>query len=194
MNIPKYLSNTETDFQTYFNSIRSLIEKKYCLTVTTQPLIDDRTGEFNGRFINIDSSQDVEEQLFLLLHLFGHSIQWAVSDYWRELGLKQPGFDEFDDYRFELLKRIDEIYEYEEEASSYGMALLHEAKIYCLDQWLSDWFHADWKFLHRVYKNGFKKEYLQDFKGQYFEYFTEIINPKSIPIFELAEWDYRFAF
>ena len=45
------------------------------------------TGDLDGSTILVDYDLDAEEALFILVHLFGHTVQWNVSPADRELGL-----------------------------------------------------------------------------------------------------------
>jgi hypothetical protein len=48
---------------------------------------------------------------------------------------------------------------YERDASSYALSMLHEAGITELDQWLSDYTAADMAYLGHYYRTGEKKEF-----------------------------------
>jgi hypothetical protein len=50
---------------------------KYGFVIEYRDLEAPRTGIFDGLRIVIDPDVDFEMQCFLLLHLFGHSVQWV---------------------------------------------------------------------------------------------------------------------
>ena len=51
---------------------------KYGFTIEYRDLEPPRTGIFDGVSISIDPDVDFEMQCFILLHLFGHSVQWTA--------------------------------------------------------------------------------------------------------------------
>src|SRR5262245_24516383 len=77
-----------------------------------------RTGIFDGLRIVIDPDVRFEMQCFLLLHLFGHSVQWvaAARDEARLNDLQNTA----DKARF-----MQVLHDYELQAAGYGMTLLH---------------------------------------------------------------------
>src|SRR5262245_14282174 len=53
---------------------------KYGFAVEYRDLEPPRTGIFDGRQIVIDPDVPFEMQCFVLLHLFGHSVQWVAPE------------------------------------------------------------------------------------------------------------------
>src|SRR6185295_8272343 len=51
---------------------------KYGFVIEYRDLEPPRTGIFDGLRITIDPDVGFEMQCFLLLHLFGHSVQWVA--------------------------------------------------------------------------------------------------------------------
>src|SRR4029453_7672428 len=51
---------------------------KYGFAIEYRDLEPPRTGIFDGLRISIDPDVDFEMQCFILLHLFGHSVQWTA--------------------------------------------------------------------------------------------------------------------
>src|ERR1051326_8772135 len=92
-------------------------------------------GDLDGSQIDIDDDTEPTERLFLILHLFGHTVQWDTSERARQIGrpLPVPVADEL----------LPELLAYEREAASYAVALLHELGVTDLDQWFSDIAEAD---------------------------------------------------
>jgi hypothetical protein len=62
------------------------IEQAYCLRVVTRDIPDPLTGDLDGIEIQIDYAVTPEQRLFLLAHLFGHTVQWNVNPDAFELG------------------------------------------------------------------------------------------------------------
>ena len=50
-----------------------------------EPLERPKLGIFDGLKITIDPAVDFEMQCFLVLHLFGHSVQWVAPSYRPEI-------------------------------------------------------------------------------------------------------------
>ena len=53
---------------------------KYGFAIEYRDLEPPRTGIFDGLSITIDPDIDFEMQCFILLHLFGHSVQWTAPE------------------------------------------------------------------------------------------------------------------
>src|SRR6188472_1397301 len=75
-----------------------------------------RTGIFDGLRIVIDPDVDFEMQCFVLLHLFGHSVQWTAPSLAEKLGPLQETKDR------EAFMKV--LHDYEYEAARFGMQLL----------------------------------------------------------------------
>jgi len=120
-------------------------------------LIDSKTlnpyfkGDLNGTKIWINFDMNDEDELFNVLHMIGHAVQWGTDEALKELGSvlhKNP--DE------ELLRRL---LDYEWEANCYGLQVLHDLGIFDLDQWLEDCYEKDLFLLTHFYKTGEKLKY-----------------------------------
>jgi len=103
-----------------------------------------RTGIFDGLKIVIDPDVDFEMQCFVLLHLFGHSVQWVAPSLVRKLDALQNTADKD---RF-----LQVLHDYEHEAAGFGLRLLHELGIHDLDDWFSDFVATDWRYVERYYR------------------------------------------
>lgn len=107
-------------------------------------LAPPRTGIFDGLRIVIDPDVDLEMQCFVLLHLFGHSVQWVAPTLLHKLDALQ--------HTVEKEAFLQVLRDYEYEAAEFGMQLLHEAGIKDLDQWYSDFVATDWRYVERYYR------------------------------------------
>src|SRR5437867_1827292 len=88
-----------------------------------------KTGIFDGLRIVLDPDVGFEMQCFLLLHLFGHSVQWVAPSLEHKLeDLKHTQ----DKARF-----MKVLHDYEPEAASSGLQLMREPAITRLDPWSS---------------------------------------------------------
>ena len=175
------LATTKTvDYRTIFCSLAERIEEAYSLKVNVGPVTGSYTGQFDGKEIWADLDRDPEEAVFILVHLFGHTVQWNLDEKLRRLGLAVSGVKEED---------LPRIYEYERQASQFGLALLEETGEMRLAWWLSDCFGADWKFLAHFYRTGekvrFKKEEGTD---------EPLLSALPIPRFVPQRWPPRGSF
>src|SRR4249920_3612081 len=105
-----------------------------------------RTGIFDGLRISIDPDVRFEMQCFLLLHLFGHSVQWVSA----EPNPKLPDLQNTTD----RTRFMQVLHDYEFEAAGFGMTLLHESGVTSLDQWYSDFVQTDWRYVEEYYRTN----------------------------------------
>src|SRR5438132_12115983 len=89
---------------------------KYGFALEYRDLEPPRTGIFDGLRIVIDPDVEFEMQCFVLLHLFGHSVQWVAPSLEPKLADLQNTEDRV---RFMRVLR-----EYGFAAAGYGMELL----------------------------------------------------------------------
>ena len=144
-------------------------------------VVDPNTGDFDGQTILIDHDQDLEVALFVLVHLFGHTVQWNVSEAYRELGLNVAvGKTE---------EEMAAITEYERGATQLGIALLHEAGVFDMDGWASDWWRADFEYLAHFYRTGEKLDVRRLLKRG-----GEALPPLLIPAFTSRRFASRWSF
>lgn len=129
--------------------VQERIEGRYQVRVVTRDIPDPLIGDLNGAEIDIDFAVTPEQRLFLLAHLFGHTVQWNVDPTAFDLGqTRQPPVDE---------ALLPPLLAYEREAASYGLELLHESGIHDADQWLSDYSACDLAYLTHFYRTGEKQ-------------------------------------
>jgi hypothetical protein len=117
---------------------------KYGFAIEYRDLEPPRTGIFDGLRIVIDPDVGFEMQCFLLLHLFGHSVQWVAPSIEHKL---EPLQHTEDRARF-----MQVLHDYELEAAGFGLQLLHERGITSQDRWYSDFVHTDWRYVERYYE------------------------------------------
>ncbi|MGK2858461.1 MAG: hypothetical protein ACSLFQ_14775, partial [Thermoanaerobaculia bacterium] len=128
-------SLTHDFFFDAFNRIERHVEARYGIPVVLTDVPSPFTGDLDGEEIRVDFENEPEDALFILVHLFGHTVQWNVSERSREIGrlaISNPSE--------ELLA---ELAGYERDAARYSMALLRDAGVQGLDQWLSDFSACD---------------------------------------------------
>src|SRR5262245_57116770 len=100
---------------------------KYGFAIEYRDLEPPRTGIFDGLRITIDPDVDFEMQCFILLHLFGHSIQWTAPSLANKLTALKDTADKA------VFMKVLQAYEYE--AAGFGMQLLREIGVFDLDEW-----------------------------------------------------------
>jgi hypothetical protein len=173
------------DYQTCFNRVEKHIEDRYQMPVSISDVLDPNTGDFDGVSIKIDYSLELDLAFYVLLHLFGHSVQWNLSAEYRQLGLDQtiPKPPE------EMLR----IHEYERDATRYSLALCRDAGVEPLDEidrWVSDWFDADYAFLAHFYTTGERLDPRALLRAGK----SELLKPLTIPDFTPQRWTSRWSF
>ena len=139
-------------FRAAFNLIEPWVEQRYGIPIRISDVPDPFTGDLDGAEIKVDHDVTAEDALFIIAHLFGHTVQWNLSERGRTLGVQapDPGISE---------ERLAELYDYEKEAAQLSLALFHEAGVHDLDQWVSDYFHCDWGYLAHYYRTGEKRPF-----------------------------------
>ena len=165
----------EDRFREVFNRLERIIEERYGLPVVVTDVMDPFTGDLDGSQILVDYDLSAEEALFILVHLFGHTVQWNVSPKDRELGLlevKNP--------TDELLSQLAR---YEQNAACYSLQLFHEAGVRDLDQWLANFAACDVAYLMHFYRTGEKKPFRSFWNDT-----APALMPLEIPSFRPTKW------
>jgi hypothetical protein len=176
-------------FKAIHDIVRPLISENYGLFVCDAALETPKTGLFDGTTITLSSRMDSEMSLFVLLHLFGHVVQWCTSETDRQLGLLTPTPATL---TAELTSRI---VDYETRAARYGLALLERAHLADdVRSWISDWTSADLRYLLDVYRNEVTADPFQNFRERYLRPGASLLEPLNIPPFVPRLFDMRFAF
>ena len=173
-----YNQPVDIPFAKYCAVVQQRIEQHYHLRVVTRDIPDPLTGDLDGIEIHIDYAVTPEQRLFLLAHLFGHTVQWNVDPGAFELGRQyRPPVDE---------RLFPEIAAYEMEAASYGLSLLHEIGIRDIDPWFSAYTASDQAYLVHYYRTGEKKEFSDFWTDQ-----APLLKAKPIPQFTAQKRAFR---
>ncbi|NBW96652.1 MAG: hypothetical protein EBR28_07935 [Planctomycetia bacterium] len=165
-------------FRPAIRSASGWATRRYGVAVTTDVVGLDLKGDLDGEEIMIATACDPETTLFLVAHLFGHTVQWNTSAAARDLGMiaptaMPPG-------------RLGDVTSYEIEACRYGLTLLHEAGVHDLDQWLADYAACDRAYLGHFYATGTIGEFRRFWRdGQ------PLLEPLPIPAFVPRRWRLR---
>ncbi|HVT12194.1 MAG TPA: hypothetical protein VHE55_08000 [Fimbriimonadaceae bacterium] len=157
------------------------IESKYGLRVIWRDLPEGVTGDLDGAEIVLDSKNDPETELYVLLHLFGHTAQWNNSAMLRRLGHEQPIHASHE--------KLASICTYEQNASRIGISLLHEIGHGELQEWISRFFWADWAFLKCLYTTGERPPMEVKWDCP-----CEVLEPLAVPKFQPHKFEHRQAF
>jgi hypothetical protein len=154
---------------------------KYGFAIEYRDLEPPRTGIFDGMRIVLDPDVDFEMQCFILLHLFGHSVQWVAPSIEHKLNALQHTTDR--------AAFMQVLHDYEFEAARYGRQLMQEAGVTELDQWYSDFVATDWKYVERYYQTDQLPPWHECVvQGQ------PLIEPLPIPPLNHRQVEVRFAF
>lgn len=157
-------------FAEYGLKVERHIETAYGVRVITRDIPDPLTGDLNGAEIHIDDAVTPEQRLFLLAHLFGHTVQWNVDPGAYDLGQpRKPPVS---------LDSLPSLMDYERQAARYALGLLHETGITTLDQWFADYAACDAGYLQSFYLTGEKRDFLTFWQGG-----TPAIEPQAVPPF-----------
>jgi hypothetical protein len=160
--------------------VEEQIERRYSVRVVTRDIPDPLIGDLNGAEIHIDCAVTPEQRLFLLAHLFGHTVQWNVDPRSFELGrTRQPPVDE---------ALLPALLAYEREAAGYGLALLHETAIHQADRWFSDFSACDLAYLMHFYRTGEKLPPLRFWRSN-----VPLLQARPIPEFVPKRMVFRSA-
>jgi hypothetical protein len=154
---------------------------KLGFAVEYRDLDPPKTGTFNGLMIFIDPDVGFEMQCFIVLHLFGHSVQWVAPSLEHKLAALES--------TRELEAFLVVLRDYEWEAARFGLQLLHEVGVTHLDRWFSDFVATDWRYVERYYREGCIPRWDECLSRSGF-----VMQPLAIPKLAHREVRVRFAF
>jgi len=154
---------------------------KHGFAIEYRDLDPPRTGIFDGLRIVIDPDVGFEMQCFLLLHLFGHSVQWVAPSIEHKLEDLRATTDKA---RF-----MQVLHDYEFEAAGFGMQLLHDRGVTGLEQWYSDFVHTDWRYVERYYQTETIPPWQDCVVSG-----CPLVEARPIPELRLRQVEVRFAF
>jgi hypothetical protein len=163
-----------------FDLIEHTVEHRWGIPVRIADVPSPFTGDLDGASIAIDYDNDIEDALFILVHLFGHTVQWNTSLRAREIGTRRPT-------ETWTAAELRELADYEIEACQLSLALLHSVGVTDLDQWLSDFAACDAAYLMHFYSTGEKRPFRGFWKSH-----SKMLQPAEIPEFSPASWISRF--
>jgi hypothetical protein len=163
-----------------YNTIEPYIERRYGIPVVIKDVPAPFTGDLDGAEIHVDYAEDLENALFIIAHLFGHTVQWNLSAEAREIGSRV-----YENPSEQMLRDLEA---YERQACRYSVQLFHDAGVRDLDQWLSDFAACDFAYLHHFYTTGDKRPFRSFWKDD-----QPRLAPLSIPEFQPRRWVSRWS-
>ena len=170
MGVHPYSDGMPIPFAVYSVRVQDYLEHFYGIRVVTRDIPDPLTGDLDGSEIHIDDAVTPEQRLFLLGHLFGHTVQWNVDPGSFEIGRQyQPPVNE---------NLIPAIIAYEGEAAGYAIQMFHQIGITDIDEWFSAYTACDQAYLLHFYRSGEKR----DFRTFWLDDAPQIL-PKPVPLF-----------
>jgi len=160
------------------NALARHVTTRYGVAVEVVPIAPPLKGDLDGSRILLGDHTSDEERLFLVAHLFGHTVQWNLSAASRRLGMRMPVKPS--------AEAIEALVAYEREACRYSQQALHDAGVVGFDQWLADYSACDLAFLRHFYATGERVPFRSLWiPGQ------PLIEPLSIPGFTPTRWRRR---
>ena len=154
---------------------------KHGFVLEYRDLEPPRTGIFDGLRIVIDPDVGFEMQCFILLHLFGHSVQWVAPSLEHKLDALQNTTDK---ERF-----LQVLHDYELEAAGFGLQLLHDIGIREFDVWFSDFVATDWRYVERFYREDKLPSWEECIQRH-----APPVSPSPLPPIRHRQVEVRFAF
>jgi hypothetical protein len=141
-----------------------------------------RTGIFDGLKIVIDPDVPFEMQCFVLLHLFGHSVQWTAPTLAHKLEALQNTTEK------EAFMQV--LYDYEFAAARFGRQLLAETGLAGpLEAWYADFVETDWRYVERFYRTDVIPPWEECLAQA-----TRPVKPLAIPELKQQRVEVRYAF
>lgn len=165
----------KNNFHQVLNEVIDYVEKIGFNVVINEEIDEFFKGDLDGLNIYLKHISH-EEDLFNILHMVGHSIQWNLSDELRKLGniiYKNPSD--------EVLTKLQE---YEWEANCYGYGILVKLGYSKYKKWLEKKYILDMFYLTHFYKTGEKLRVINndDLKNSFNKPLVEIDTPKITPV------------
>ncbi len=160
-----------------FAQVERVIEERWGVPVRIRDVPHPFTGDLDGTEIHLDYDLEAEDSLFIVVHLFGHTVQWNTDPEARAIGM-HPG--PWDDATLARLRA------YETDACRLSMQLFHDAGVHDLDQWLSDFAACDYAYLEHLFRTGEKRPFRSFWTAGH-----PHLTPLAIPAFAPQRWTTR---
>ena len=173
------MTPSDDRFREIYNSLQRYIEETYGIPVIISDVVHPFTGDLDGAEIHVDYDLPVEEAVFIIAHLFGHTVQWNLSAHAREIGaaVQQNPSEE----------RLSQLRAYEREACRFSLQLFHDAGVRDVDQWVADFSACDFAYLEHFYRSGEKAPFRRFWRSG-----APPLEPLAIPRFQPTRWVSRW--
>jgi hypothetical protein len=171
-------THSATVYRDACTAVTNHVRNRYGVVVELTDMPAPSKGDLDGRRILVADRCTDEERLFLVAHLFGHTVQWNLSADLRRLGMTMPVTP--------TDQELDALEAYEREACRYSQQAMHEAHVIALDQWLADYSACDLAFLRHLYVTGQRRDFRTFWKPDH-----SLIAPLAIPAFVPTRWRRR---
>lgn len=176
---PRKSRPSDERLRVVFDTIEPYIERRYGVPVRISDVTSPFTGDLDGAEIQVDHDQELESAVFIIAHLFGHTVQWNTSPEARAIGYRL--------YVHATEEELAALVAYEIVACRYSIQLFHDAGVLDLDQWLSDFSACDLAYLLHFYRTGEKRP-----MASFWQDGTPRLEPLAIPEFTPHKWVARF--
>jgi hypothetical protein len=163
-----------------FDTVERMVEDRWSVPVHIQDVPNPFTGDLDGEQIMIDYDLELEDAVFILIHLFGHTVQWNVSEAARAIGLATPPGEW-------TAAALHAVADYERQACRYSLQLLHDAGVYDLDPWVSEFAACDSAYLMHFYQTGEKRHFREFWRED-----VPLLEALAIPAFQPTRWMGRY--
>lgn len=168
----------DSDFEAATTAVVRHVVARYGVLIEDGPIEPPAKGDLDGRRILVGSGATPEERLFLVAHLFGHTVQWNTCPRARRLGMTRP-------VRPDAVQ-LAALESYEHEACRYSQQALHEAGVRDVGQWLADYSACDLAFLRHLSLTGERRPFRDFWQAD-----RPLIEPLAIPPFTPRRWRRR---
>lgn len=181
-----YRNLDKNDFLRFKQFLSRYIETKYSIKIEEKVTVDNDKylGGYDGKCIYVKECISEEYKLFLIAHLFGHTVQLGSTDKYNNIESELP-------ISSKKNKELISLKEYEEEAASYAIFLLNNSLDVDMQQWFSDWSAADWEYFIKIKDLDQKKENNNKLK---LVYGKPLIESKAIPDFKVEKFETKYAY
>lgn len=78
------------DYSAALIAVIDHVQTRYGVSIEVANIAPPLKGDLDGLRIVVGEHNTDDERLFLVAHLFGHTVQWNLSADWRRLGMAMP--------------------------------------------------------------------------------------------------------
>lgn len=136
------------------------VNKEYLksITKTDFPI----QGLFNDKYILLLDKTPLEKQLFIMIHIVGHYMQWQ-----KEQAEKDYSFSFQEDTDFKNSEEIDKHHKHEIDSVKYSLDYLHEKEIFEMDDWFTNLFKKDQEYINNYFETKSIQETIGNINNEF---------------------------